>query len=435
VIVYNKEEVLLLKEKITAVNGLNVHTIQTDKYKTNTLVFKMKAPLTKETVTQRALLPYVLQSGTKTHPTATALRSYLDELYGATLNVDLTKKGEQHIITIRVDIANEKFLKDSAPLLNKAVQLLSDIILQPALENGEFVAKIVEQEKRSLKQRIQSVYDDKMRYANLRLIEEMCKGEPYALHVNGELKDVDSITSKSLYGYYQKALQEDEMDLYIIGDIDEAEVLDLVKSYFQFENRAVSNRKSPMTKKTITNVNEVIEKQDVKQGKLNIGYRTSITYEDDQYYALQVFNGIFGGFSHSKLFINVREKASLAYYAASRLESHKGLLMVMSGIEPSNYEKAVSIIKEQMEAMKKGAFTDEEIVQTKAVIRNQLLETLDTPRGLVEVLYHNVVSERRRPVDEWIDAMEKVTREEIIEVANKIELDTIYFLTGMEGEQ
>jgi predicted Zn-dependent peptidase len=422
----------LLKEKITTVNGLNVHTIQTDKYKTNTLVFKMKAPLTKETVTQRALLPYVLQSGTKTHPTATALRSYLDELYGATLNVDLTKKGEQHIITIRVDIANEKFLKDSTPLLNKAVQLLSDIILQPALENGEFVAKIVEQEKRSLKQRIQSVYDDKMRYANLRLIEEMCKGEPYELHVDGELEDVDPITTKSLYDYYQKALQEDEMDLYIIGDIDETEVLDLVKSHFQFENRAVSHRKLPMTKKTITDVNEVIEKQDVKQGKLNIGYRTNITFEDDQYYALQVFNGIFGGFSHSKLFINVREKASLAYYAASRLESHKGLLMVMSGIEPSNYEKAVNIIKEQMEAMKKGAFTDEEIAQTKAVIRNQLLETLDTPRGLVEVLYHNVVSERRRPVDEWIAAMEKVTREEIMEVANKIELDTIYFLTGME---
>jgi predicted Zn-dependent peptidase len=433
--VLEKEEFLLLNEKITAIHGLNVHTVQTTKYKTNTLVLKMKAPLVKDTVTLRALLPYVLQSGTRTHPNATALRSYLDELYGATLNVDLTKKGEQHIITIRVDIANEKFLKDSTPLLNKAVQLLSDIILQPALENGEFVAKIVEQEKRSLKQRIQSVYDDKMRYANLRLIEEMCKGEPYALHVNGELEDVDAITPKSLYDYYQKALQEDEIDLYIIGDIDEAEVLDLVKSHFQLENRAVSNRKSSMTKKTITNVNEVIEKQDVKQGKLNIGYRTNVTYEDDQYYALQVFNGIFGGFSHSKLFINVREKASLAYYAASRLESHKGLLMVMSGIEPSNYEKAVNIIKEQMEAMKKGVFTDEEIAQTKAVIRNQLLETLDTPRGLVEVLYHNVVSERKRLVDEWIAAIEKVTREEIIEVANKIELDTIYFLTGMEGEK
>jgi predicted Zn-dependent peptidase len=423
----------LLNERITAVNGLNVHTIQTTKYKTNTLVWKMKAPLKKETVTHRALLPYVLQGGTNTHPNVTALRSYLDELYGATLNVDLMKKGEHHIITIRIDMANEKFLKDSPPLLSKSVQLLSEIILHPALDQEEFVSKIVEQEKRALKQRIQSVYDDKMRYANLRLVEEMCKGEPYALHVNGELEDVDKITSKSLYDYYKKALQEDELDLYIIGDVDEAEVLDLVKSHFHFENRAVSRTQPPLTKKNITKVNEVVEKQEVKQGKLNIGYRTNVTYEDNEYYAMQVFNGIFGGFSHSKLFINVREKASLAYYAASRLESHKGLLMVMSGIEPSNYEKAVNIIKEQMDAMKNGAFTDEEMQQTKAVIRNQLLETLDTPRGLVEVLYHNVVSERKRPIDEWLAAIDAVTRDEVIAVARKVELDTIYFLTEMEG--
>jgi predicted Zn-dependent peptidase len=424
----------LINEKVRTIQGFHVHTIQTDKYKTNTLVLKMKAPLSKETVTFRALLPYVLQSGTNTYPSMKALRTYLDELYGATLNVDLTKKGEYHIITIRLDIANEKFLKEKTSLLSKAVQLLSEIILQPALENGKFVSKIVEQEKRALKQRIQSVYDDKMRYANLRLVEEMCKGETYALHVNGQLEDIDSITPENLFRYYEKALQEDEIDLYMIGDISEEHALELIQSHFQFPARTVRATTKPNApKKTITNVNEVTEKQDVKQGKLNIGYRTNITYEDDDYYALQVFNGIFGGFSHSKLFINVREKASLAYYAASRLESHKGLLMVMAGIEPTNYEKAVQIIHDQMKAMKNGDFTDDEMTQTKAVIRNQLLETLDTPRGLVEVLYHNVVSERKRPIDEWLTGADDVSREEVVRVANKIELDTIYFLTGMEG--
>lgn len=424
----------MINEKVRAVQGFRVHTIETDKYKTNTLVLKMKAPLSKETVTFRALLPYVLQSGTTTYPSAKQLRTYLDELYGATLNVDLTKKGEHHIITIRLDVANEKFLKEQTPLLNKAVQLLSEIVLQPALENGRFVEKIVEQEKRSLKQRIQSVYDDKMRYANLRLVEEMCKGEPYALHTDGQLEDVDHITPENLFDYYQKALQEDEIDLYIIGSIPEERVLELVQSHFSFPARTTRPVINQLTeKKTITNVNEVKEEQDVKQGKLNIGYRTNVTYEDDDYYALQVFNGIFGGFSHSKLFINVREKASLAYYAASRLESHKGLMMVMAGVEPVNYEKAVQIIRDQMEGMKKGDFTDDEMTQTKAVIRNQLLETIDTPRGLVEVLYHNVVSKRKRPIEEWLSETDRVSREEVVRVANNIELDTIYFLTGMEG--
>jgi predicted Zn-dependent peptidase len=426
----------LVNEKITTVQQMNVHTIPTDKYKTNTLVWKMKAPLAKETVTLRALLPYVLQSGTAKYPSVKQLRTYLDELYGATLNVDLAKKGEDHIITIRIDVANEVFLQEKTPLLEKAIQLLADIVLHPAMQSGKFVDEIVTREKQALKQRIQAVYDDKMRYASLRLIQEMCKGEPYALHANGELEDVDGITAEQLFQYYQKTLSEDEIDLYVIGDVQEDAVLKAVTSHFSMPARtARSSSGTQVTHKSPEKVNEVIEKQDVKQGKLNIGYRTNITYNDDDYYALQMFNGIFGGFSHSKLFINVREKASLAYYAASRLESHKGLLMVMSGIEPSNYEKARQIIEKQMEAMKNGDFTDEEIAQTKAVIRNQLLETIDTPRGLVEVLYHNVVSKRKRPLEEWLSGADRVTREDIVRVAGKVELDTIYFLTGMEGAE
>ncbi|STO11800.1 Peptidase M16 inactive domain [[Flavobacterium] thermophilum] len=425
----------MVDEKVTAVGPVRVHTISTDKYKTNTIVWKMKAPLAKETVTLRALLPYVLQSGTADYPSVKALRTYLDELYGATLNVDLTKKGEHHIMTIRIDVANERFLPEQTPLLSKALQLLADLLFRPALDGGRFVTDIVEQEKRALRQRIQAVYDDKMRYANMRLVEEMCKGEPYALSPNGELEDVDAITAEGLHRYYERALAEDELDLYVIGDVDEEEVLNTVRQRFLLPDRAEPARTPQAQAKARGEVKEVIERQDVKQGKLNIGYRTNVTYEDDDYYALQMFNGIFGGFSHSKLFINVREKASLAYYAASRLESHKGLLMVMSGIEPDNYEKARRIIDEQMQAMKNGDFTDEEIAQTKAVIRNQLLETLDTPRGLVEVLYHNVVSTRKRPIDEWMAGTDQVTREDVVRVADKVELDTVYFLTGMEATE
>ncbi|BBW96617.1 EF-P 5-aminopentanol modification-associated protein YfmF [Geobacillus icigianus] len=423
----------MIDEKVTAVGPVRVHTIPTDKYKTNTIVWKMKAPLAKETVTLRALLPHVLQSGTADYPSVKALRTHLDELYGATLQVDLSKKGEQHVVTIRIDVANEQFLPERPALFDKALQLLADLLLRPALDGGRFVPEIVEQEKRALRQRIQAVYDDKMRYANMRLVQEMCKGEPYALSPNGELEDVDAITAEGLYRYYEQALADDELDLYVIGDVEEEKVLDAVTNRFVLPTRSPSAQAPLAPAKARGEVNEVIERQDVKQGKLNMGYRTDVTYEDDDYYALQLFNGIFGGFSHSKLFINVREKASLAYYAASRLESHKGLLMVMSGIEPAHYEKARRIIDEQMQAMKNGDFTDEEMVQTKAVIRNQLLETLDTPRGLVEVLYHNVVSTRRRSIEEWLTGTDQVTREDVVRVAGKVALDTVYFLTGMEG--
>ncbi|KAB2456928.1 insulinase family protein [Bacillus sp. CH126_4D] len=422
----------LMEQQLHELGGLRVHIIPTDKYKTNTFVFRFKAPLNEETVTERALLPYVLQSATEKLPSVIRLRQYLEELYGSSLAVDVSKKGEDHVISIYVDIANEVYLHDAPPLFEKALSMLSDIVLHPATEGNGFLPSIVESEKRALLQRIEATYDDKMRYANERLIEEMCKVEPYRLSANGKKESVSSITNESLYQYYQKVLAEDEMDLYIIGDISENAV-DLVSKYFSISARPARERNVLLHKRN-NEEKEVVEKQELKQSKLHIGYRTFITYKDEDYFALQLFNGLFGGFSHSKLFVNVREKNSLAYYAASRFESHKGLLFVMSGIEAENYEKAVEIIKEQMLAMQNGDFSEEEMHQTKSVIQNQILEAIDTPRGFVEMLYHGIISDRTRPVEEWLTGIESVTKEEIVKVAKNIELDTIYFLQGTEGE-
>ncbi|CAH0254268.1 EF-P 5-aminopentanol modification-associated protein YfmF [Peribacillus sp. NPDC101481] len=421
----------IASDTITEKSGYKLHVVRTDKYKTNTLVLKMKAPLTKEDVTYRALLPYVLQSNTSKYPTTPELRSYLDDLYGAGFYVDVAKKGEYQIISFTIDIVNEKFLSDSTPLLEKAFGLLSEVIFNPKKNGEAFDSKTVSNEIRSLKQRIQSISDDKMRYSAIRLVEEMCKNEPYALEASGNLQDLETITPESLFSYYKKVLAEDEIDLYVIGDIDESEVQALADKYVSLQER-VPVRLPGKTGKVVEKEKEIIENSDVKQGKLNIGYRTQVAYGDPDYYALQLFNGIFGGFSHSKLFINVREKASLAYYAASRLESHKGLLMVMAGIENANYKQALDIIHAQMKEMKQGNFSEEELAQTKAVVKNQLLETIDVSRGLVEILYHNVVSGQDISLDEWFANTERTTKEEIIAVGQKIQLDTIYFLTEEE---
>ncbi|MGF2615717.1 insulinase family protein [Rossellomorea vietnamensis] len=421
-----------VNEVVKTKSGYSLHIVQTDKYKTNTLVWRMKSPLKADEVTPRGLLPHVLQSSSKKYPSTTALRSYLDELYGANFFVDLAKKGEYHVMSFSIEVANEKFLKDSEPLLRKGLQFLADVVMAPNVEQNSFHTETVEKEKKNQKVRIQSVFDDKMRYANSRLVEEMCKGEPYSLHPNGILEQVEKTSAESLYKYYQEAIQNDEIDLYVIGDVDTEEAEKMCEEIFSLQNRNAEIIQDT-TSAPAEDVNEVIERLDVKQGKLNIGYRTNVAYGADDYWALQVFNGVFGGFSHSKLFINVREKASLAYYAASRLESHKGLMMVMSGIDGKNYDQAVTIIKEQMQAMKNGDFTEGDIQQTKAVIRNQLLETIDTPRGIVEILYHNVISGQRIELDHWLESIEKVTKEEITAVAQKVNMDTIYFLTGMEG--
>lgn len=424
----------IASEIVKKKSGYKLHVVPTAKYKTNTIVMKMKAPLTKETVTLRALLPSVLQSSTSKFPTTPLLRAYLDDLYGAGFYVDVTKKGENHIISFTVDIVNEKFLSDSTPLLEKAFQLLSEVLFHPKTNGDAFDSATVDNEKRALKQRIHSIFDDKMRYASTRLVEEMCVNEAYALEASGNLEDLENVTAASLYTYYQKALSEDEIDVYVIGDVSEDEVEHLGDQYISLSER------EPMVlpreaQQKIKDEKEVIEKLDVKQGKLNIGFRTNIFYGDSEYFALQLFNGLFGGFSHSKLFINVREKASLAYYASSRLESHKGLLIVMSGIENANYKQAVDIIKEQFALMQKGDFTEEELQQTKAVVKNQLLETIDVARGMIEILYHNVIANDTITLDEWLEKTETITKDEVVAVAKKIELDTIYFLTGTEVQK
>ncbi|MFS0782233.1 EF-P 5-aminopentanol modification-associated protein YfmF [Bacillus sp. 1P06AnD] len=414
--------------------GYKLHVVPTEKYKTNTIVLKLKAPLEEKTVTERALLPYVLQSSTEKFGTSAQLRAYLEELYGASLFVSVGKKGEYHIMTFTLDIANEKFLSDSAPLLEKGLHLMAGLLLHPNASNGAFSGKDVDQEKRTLKQRIQSLNDDKMKYSSNRLVEEMCKNEPYSLEVNGKYEEVDDISAASLYDYYQYALKHDEIDLFVVGDVEPDEVQRICNKLITLEPREPEKQTSAVMPDVVRG-NEVIERQDVMQGKLNIGYRTGIIYGEKEYFALQVFNGIFGGFSHSKLFMEVREKNSLAYYAASRLESHKGLLIVVSGIQNENYKKTLAIIEEQMDSMKKGDFSDEMISQTKAVIENQLLETIDNALGLVEILYHNVISPIHVTIDEWLEQIRQVTKDEVIAIGGKIQLDTIYFLTGTEVQE
>ncbi|WP_050181391.1 EF-P 5-aminopentanol modification-associated protein YfmF [Domibacillus robiginosus] len=419
------------REQTFAKPGYNIHTIETEKYKTNTVIVKMRAPLEKETVTMRALLPHVLQSGTENAPSAAAFRTRLDELYGALFFSDSTKKGNEHVLTFTMEAANEKYLHGEDSLFDQALTLLADVLFHPYVKEGVFSDKTVQQEKRNMEQRIRSIYDDKTRYASLKLVEEMYGDDPYALPAGGLLNEVPSIDAASLYAYYKKALAEDIIDIFVIGDVKSSEVVEKIQAHLPFENRtAVSVKTEPGAGPK--EVREIREEQDINQGKLNIGCRTPITYSDPQFVAMQVANGVFGAFSHSKLFVNVREKESLAYYAASRLDSHKGFVTMLAGIDQKNYEKTVRIMKEQLDEMKNGRISDLEMTQTKALLKNQLQESADTARGMVEVLYHNIASGTNRPIHQWLEEIDAVTKEQAAAAAATITMDTVYFLAGKE---
>ena len=417
-------------ETVNIAENIRLHRLQSDQFKTNTLAVLIEQELSEEKVTKTALLPAVLQRGTVSYPTTIRLKRQLDELYGAGLSGDVFKRGERHMIQFVFDLANGNYLQEKPPLLEKGIAFLGEILFSPVLEEGIFKADYVEAEKNNLKQRIKSLQDDKIRYAAKRLTEEMCKNEPYALHAYGRLSDIETIDASILYTYYQDVLRHCPIDLYLVGEVDFDATMELLEQ--QFFARLPKGERKPRNRVTVApnehNEQVVIDRLDVKQGKLNIGCRTHTTIEDEAYPALLLYNGILGGFAHSKLFMNVREKASLAYYCSSRIESHKGLLSIQSGIEIRHYEQALSIIKEQLKEMQEGKISDQELDKTKATLINQFRERLDSAYGLIDLHHHSALSTRNWPLPELLERIQATTREDVQQVAEKVTIDTIYFL-------
>ncbi|GAA0298328.1 putative Zn-dependent peptidase [Gracilibacillus halotolerans] len=419
-----------ITEQVIKEDGCNIHLLHTKKFKTIHISLKFATSLTREDVTKRALLPYVIQQGTKSFPTALKLRGKLDEIYGAVLSIDSSKKGEQAVLTIRMEIPNEKYIQTEESLLDEAISLLSEILYEPKVENNGFDSKIVAREKITLKNKMEALHEDKMSLANTRMIEEMCKDEPYGLRIHGYEEDLETITPENLYEYYQKLLKEDYLDIFVSGDIEDLPIEDKLK-------KLSTDRKQPeLTKPLVTPKSakplELVERDDITQAKLHFGYRTNITYDDSDYAALHVFNGIFGGFPSSKLFLNVREKHSLAYYAASRIESHKGLMFVFSGIAPEQYDLAKEIINDQMEQMVQGDFTEEHLEETKEMTINQLKETMDHPQGIIELNYQRVIAKSDVTPETLIKKIKQVTKDEVMTVAKKINQEIVYLLTSKE---
>lgn len=425
------ESISFLTEQI---NNMNVNYLKTDKFKTNTIIVNIAQDLTEENVTKIALLPYFLKRGSKQYKNIRVLQEKLDDLYGAFLNVYIFKRGEKQIVQFSIEVANEKYLNEQIQLLTEAIQLLGEIITNPLISENSFNNEFLTIEKEMLRNRVKGIFDDKIQYAEYKTIEHMCKDEPYHLLEDGRIEDLDKISAKNLYTSYQKWINSAPIDMYIVGDIQNERLAKTIKNSFRFNNRRIEsllplNAKFPIQKERM-----VIDELNVTQGKLNIGLRTFTSIKDDEYPELLLFNGILGGFAHSKLFVNVREKASLAYYASSRLDSHKGIIIIQSGIEVDKFSQALDIIKQQVGFLKNGDITKNELEQTKALLINQFKEILDIPRFMADFAYHSVLSGRKRSYEDILDRISNVTIDNVVNIAKRIEIDTIYFLKGKDKE-
>lgn len=407
---------------------IRLHVLPTNRFKTFAISLFAGLPLEEETVTPVALIPFVLRRGTGSTPETIKFREKLDDMYGAGFGFDVYKRGDSQIVQFRMDVINDAFVSSEQSLLAASIGFLGDVVTNPLIEDGGFRAKYVEAEKETLRKRLEAIVNDKIRYAAERCIEEMCADDPYRLHPLGQRSDIAAITPGSLQDAYEQWLNNAALDLYVVGDTTLEEVTELVRRSFRLRSGAPADYQRPVTKHEVKDVKQVVDRLEVSQGKLNMGLRTGVGYDDPLYPAALLYNGILGGYPHSKLFINVREKESLAYYAASRLDGHKGICTIQSGIEFANYDKAVAIIKEQLDSMKQGQLSELEINQTKAMISNHLREMQDSANEMLSYDFNSVLTGKERSAQELLQQVQDVTAEDIVAVANQVQLDTIYFL-------
>ncbi|MFB0841127.1 EF-P 5-aminopentanol modification-associated protein YfmF [Paenibacillus oleatilyticus] len=417
------------------VQGVRVHVLPTEQFKTYALSVYVGSPLQEDTVTPNALIPFVLRRGSKAYPETKQFREKLDDLYGAGFGFDVYKRGDYQMLQFRMDVIQDDFVSSPQPLLDQAIQFLGEAITQPATEGGTLVRKYIDSEKTTLQKRLESIVNDKIRYAAERCIAEMCSSEPYRLHPLGSIDRIPSIEAEALTERYEALLRQSPIDIYVVGNTNLEQVLPLIERYFAARGERTSDYSLRAEHRSVGQVKEVVERLDVNQGKLNMGLRVRTSYADDSYPSALLYNGILGGYPHSKLFTNVREKASLAYYASSRLDGHKGILTIQSGIEIANYEKAVSIIKEQLKAMEEGQISDTELQQTKAMITGHLRELQDSAFELIAFDFNNRLSGADRTVPALIEAVEQTDKEQIRRMARQVQLDTIYFLRDNKGGQ
>ena len=409
--------------------GIKVHQIDTNKFKTNLFAVFLSVPLKRETITKNALITAVLRRGTNDMPSQQQISEKLEEMYGANFDCGIEKTGDSHTLKFYLEAINDEFLPEKENLLKESIDILFDIIFNPLVENGKFKEEYVQGEKQNLKQIIESKIDNKASYALERCIEEMYKNKPYGLYKYGYIEDIEKISSQDLYNHYIDLIKNCKIDIFVSG-ASLNNVIDIIQNNEQIKklnDRTPENIESDVTKEKIEEPKYIEESMQIAQGKIVIGLDI-LSEQEDVYYVGSVYNTILGGGSNSKLFQNVREKASLAYTCSSSYIKRKKNIIIRAGIEISNYDKAIEIIKQQLEDMKNGNFNDEDIENAKKLLISSM-DSIDEEQD-TEITYYlgQELGKTNISINEYKEKIQQVNKEQILELAKTIQINTIYFL-------
>ncbi len=415
--------------KINIKENINLYYLPTKKFKTTALSFYIHRPLTRDEATVNALLSSVLRCSCPGFEDRKALSRYLDSLYGVAFSSTVRKKAERQILCFNFQFINDRFLDDDTDILSNVLNIAESAVLKQT----DFDEGYVNQEKENLKQQILSAVNDKRYYATKRCTEIMCSEEAYGISRLGYIEDLENIDRNTLLNHYKNVILKSPVDIFVNGDVDIDGVSEKLKAMFADVSVEYSIPAPADVSREVAEVKNVSEEQKIVQGKLSMGFRTNVFVNDEGYPAMMMYNSILGCGIFSKLFNNVREKLSLCYYALSSVDYLKGIMFINSGIEVSNFQKAYDEILVQMEDIKKGNVSDIEMSAAVLGTVNSINSMSDNPFVLDDYYLGRIIGGKMITLEELANSIENVTKEDVMKVAEKIQLDTVYFLKGCEN--
>ena len=416
-------------ETISLLPGVTLRCCRDTRFKQGCLSFQLVRQMDKAESAMNALLPSVLLRGTRNHPDLRSITEHLDELYGASVSALVRRVGDYQNTGLYCGFMDDRFALPGDKVLESVIDFLAEVLLDSPLENGGFLPVFVESEKKNLIATIESELNDKRAYSMSRLLKIMCAADTFGLPRLGEIDQVAAIDPVSLYDHFRKILRESSIEIFYVGSGEGSQVAAMLMPLLNRLERSWIPLK-PQSAFAEGEKQDVVEEMEVSQGKLCMGFTTPITNRDPRFPAMQIMNTIFGAGMTSKLFMNVREKMSLCYSIGSGYYGSKGIVTVAAGIDFDKEQLTREEVLRQLEACRQGDITEKELKAAKEAILSSLRATHDSP-GAIEGFYATAaLSGLRYSHSAYMEAVEAVTKENVVECANLVQLHTTYFLKG-----
>lgn len=412
--------------------GVYLRCCRDTRFKQGRLSFQFIRPMDRAEAALNALLPDVLLRGTQDHPSLRSINQHLDANYGVGMGALVRRVGDYQTCGFGFSMLEDRFALAGESVLSGVLAFLEELLTRPLVENNAFLPEIVESEKKNLISTIESELNNKAAYSMGRLLKSMCRKDTFGLPRLGEKEDVAAIGPRALYVHFLRLRRESRIEVFYVGSADSGKLADAVRGLVGKWDRNYVNLPD-QTAFTPVEGEELTETMDIAQGKLSMGFITPVHNRDPRFAAMQVFNVIFGAGMTSKLFQNVREKLSLCYSVGSSYYGSKGIVTVAAGIDFDKEEAARQEILRQLELCRAGEITPEELTAAKAAIRSGLRSTHDTP-GAIEGYYSTAaLSGMAMTPAQYMEAVERLTLEEVVAAANTVTYHSSHFLRGEDA--